>query len=202
MEKEYPEVYSLKVADTQNNLGALYWKVGRFEEANNAYKEAIVIREQVVDKNLENNLPNVAMTQNNLGALYYDLGKYEEAENAYKKALQIRKKLATKSPEPYLPKVADTQNNLAILYMDMGNLEEAEKCIIEVLKINPNYKPAWYNRACIESLRNNQEKSIKFLKKALDLDKKYCNMAKTDEDLDNIRDSREFKELINKSLPI
>ncbi len=84
----------------------------------------------------------------------------------------------------------------------MGNLEEAEKCIIEVLKINPNYKPAWYNRACIESLRNNQEKSIKFLKKALDLDKKYYDMAKTDEDLDNIRDSREFKELINKSLPI
>lgn len=138
------------------------------------------------------------MAQNNLGALYYDLKRFEEAETAYKKALQIRKELATKNPEPYLPKVADTQNNLAILYMDMGKLEEAEKCIIEVLKIKPKYRPAWYNRACIESLRNNQEKSIKFLKKALDLDKKYYDMAKTDEDLDNIRDTREFKELIYK----
>jgi tetratricopeptide (TPR) repeat protein len=110
----------------------------------------------------------------------------------------MRKKLANKNPELYLPKVADTQNNLSILYMDMGKLEEAEKCIIEVLKINPNYRPAWYNRACIESLRNNQEKSIKFLKRAIDLDKKYRDMAKTDEDLDNVRGLREFKELINK----
>jgi len=36
------------------------------------------------------------------------------------------------------------------------------------------------------------------LKKAIDLDKKYRDMAKTDEDLDNVRGLREFKELINK----
>jgi len=80
--------------------------------------------------------------------------------------------------------------------MDMGRFEEAENCLNEVLKIDPNYRSAWYNKACIESLRNNQEKSIKLLKKAIDLDKKYRDMAKTDVDLNNIKDSKEFKELI------
>jgi len=51
---------------------------------------------------------------------------------------------------------------------------------------------------CLESKRNNREKSVEFLKKAIDLDKKYLGMAKTDEDFDNIRNSKEFKELLEK----
>jgi len=120
----------------------------------------------------------------------------EASENQYKHMLKKYKELAEKSPKAYLPKVADTQSNIAILFMDMGRFEEAENCLNEVLKIDPNYRSAWYNKACIESLRNNQEKSIKLLKKAIDLDKKYRDMAKTDVDLNNIKDSKEFKELI------
>ncbi|MGB5912382.1 MAG: hypothetical protein WBH31_14410 [Promethearchaeia archaeon] len=52
------------------------------------------------------------------------------------------------------------------------------------------------NKACIESLRDNKEKSLEYLIKAIDLDKKYIDSAKSDEDFDNIRDSKEFKDLI------
>jgi len=125
-----------------------------------------------------------------------EIRRFEEAEIAYKKALKIRKELSDKNPKAFLLKVADTQSNIAILLMDMERLEEADYYLTEVLKIDPNYRSAWYNKACIESLRNNQEKSIKLLKKAIDLDKKYSDMTKTDVDLNNIKDLKEFKELI------
>jgi len=64
------------------------------------------------------------------------------------------------------------------------------------LALDRNNGIAWYNKVYLESLRNNKKKSIEFLKKAIDLDKKYIGDAKTEEDFDNIRNSKEFKELI------
>jgi len=55
---------------------------------------------------------------------------------------------------------------------------------------------AWYNKACLESLRNNNEKSIEFLRKAIELDTHLKNDARTEEEFNNVRESKEFKELI------
>ena len=52
----------------------------------------------------------------------------------------------------------------------------------------------WYSKACLESARENKEKSIGFLKKAIKLDKKYIEEAKTNDDyFDNLKDSNVFK---------
>lgn len=42
-----PETYLPKVADTQNNLGAFYWNLGKFEEAEKAYVEALQISKEL-----------------------------------------------------------------------------------------------------------------------------------------------------------
>jgi len=147
---------------TQNNLGALYTDLERFEEAERAYEEALEIRKELADQNPEAYNSYVATTQNNLGVLYWKLKRFEEAERAFEEALEIYKELADKNPEVYNPVVAN----------------------------------GWYNKACFDSLRNNKEKSIEFLKRAIDLDKTCLENARTDEDFDNIRNSKEFKELI------
>ena len=84
---------------TQYNLGRLYWKLGRFEEAEHAYLEALEIDKELANKNPDAYKPNVAMTQTGLGRLYDDLGRYEEAKQAYQEALEIEKELANKSPD-------------------------------------------------------------------------------------------------------
>ena len=89
-----------------------------------------------------------------------------------------------------------TQNNLGILYSDLKRFEEAETAFQEALEIDPRDSGTWYNKACSESLRNVREKAIEYLKRAIELDKKYVEMAKSDEDFDNIRTSKEFKEII------
>ncbi|MHA1478004.1 MAG: TPR end-of-group domain-containing protein, partial [Promethearchaeota archaeon] len=147
-------------------------------------------------KNPDAYLPDVTMTQNNLGILYADLGRFAEAETAYKAALDTYKKLAEMNPEAYLPRVAMTQNNLGILYVNLGRFEEAEIAIQEALEIDPRDSNTWYNKACIESISDFKEKSIESLKRAIELDKKWVELAKSDEDFDNVRTSKEFKEII------
>ncbi len=116
-------------------LGLLYLDLGRFEEAESAYKEALEIYKELAEKSPDAYLPDVAMTQNNLGVLYGDLGRFEEAESAYKEALEIRKELAEKSPDAYLPDLAQTQNNLGNLYRNLGRFADAERAYLEALEI-------------------------------------------------------------------
>jgi len=191
-----PDAYKQNIARTQNSLGILYQKLGRFEEAEIAYQEALEIINELAEKNPDAYKQNIAMTQNNLGTLYRKLGRFEEAETAYIESLEIRVELAKKSPKAYKLDVATAQNNLGTLYSDIGRFEEAEKAYQEALEIDPRDSNLWYNKACLESLRNVREKAIEYLKRAIELDKKYFEMAKSDEDFDNIRTSKEFKELI------
>ncbi|MHA2001214.1 MAG: tetratricopeptide repeat protein [Promethearchaeota archaeon] len=191
-----PEAYNTSVAKSQNNLGVLYADLKRFEEAEPAYIEVLKIYRALASKNPEVYNADIATTQNNLGTLYWELKRFAEAESAYTEALEIGKELAVKNPEVYNASVADTQNNLGVLYIALEKYDNAMECLNKVLEIDPDYGGAWYNKACLESLRDNQEKAVEFLKKAIDLDKKYIGMAKTDEDFDNLKDLQEFKELI------
>jgi len=89
-----------------------------------------------------------------------------------------------------------TQFNKGSALGKLGRNEEAIKCYNKAIKIDEKYADAWYNKACLESLRNNEQESIKYLRKAIELDEIYIEKAKLDADFDNIRDSDEFKELI------
>ncbi len=138
-------------------LGMLYADLGRFEEAEHAYTEALEIYKELADKNTDAYKPEVATTQNNLGLLYADLGRFEEAETAYTEALEIRKELADQNPDEYNPAVASTQNNLGILYRKLGRFEEAETAYTEALEIRKKLaekNPDAYNPA-VASTQNN-----------------------------------------------
>ena len=59
-----------------NNLGLLFQKLGKKEEANECYEKAIKID------------PHYANAYNNLGSLNAELGKYKEAIDNYSTALK------------------------------------------------------------------------------------------------------------------
>jgi len=208
--KKNPDRYIPDVAWTQNSLGSVYMNLGRFEEAETAYNKALEIRKELAEKNHDKYGSDVAWTQGNLGKLYEKISKFDKAEAVYKETLDILTKLAEKNPNAYNPDIAWTQNALGNLYYSLDRLEEAEHAYDKAsmlygelannnhLVYNPTLARIQYNRACLESLRNNQEKSIRFLNKAIELDKKYIETAKTDGNFDNIRNSQEFKEIVEK----
>jgi len=124
------------------------------------------------------------MTQTILGILYRDLGRYNDAIDCYNKALEID------------PKHIDVWLNKGAALAWLKRYDQATECYDKSLALDRNYGIAWYNKACLESLRNNNEKSIEFLRKAIELDTHWKNEARTEEEFNNVRDSKEFKELI------
>ena len=64
------------------------------------------------------------------------------------------------------------------------------------MELDTKYARVYYLKACLKSVKNDKLKAIKELKLALNLDKKLLNDAKTDPDLKNIRESKEFKDLM------
>ena len=64
--------------EAHNNLGNTLKELGRLEEAEANYKQAIVLK------------PDFAEAHNNLGVMLKELGRLEEAEASYKKAIALK----------------------------------------------------------------------------------------------------------------
>ena len=64
----------------------MYWKQGKYSEAEGLYKRALAIRETALGANHR----DVAWTLNNLALVYADQSKHGEAEELYKRALAVR----------------------------------------------------------------------------------------------------------------
>lgn len=101
-----------------HNLGYMFSKVGKFDEAEMMYQRALQGKEKALGPEHISTL----LTVNNLGCLYRDRGRLDEAEIMYQRALQGYKKAL--APEHI--SILDTVNNLSQVYRDRGKLDEAE----------------------------------------------------------------------------
>jgi serine/threonine protein kinase/tetratricopeptide (TPR) repeat protein len=109
---------NLKVAESQNNLGALLTAKGDYQGAESHYRGALATRRKLLgDESIE-----VAGGINNLATLVFAQGDYTGAEELFREALDMhRKLLGEKTSE-----VAETLNNLAMTLARLGQLDEAE----------------------------------------------------------------------------
>jgi tetratricopeptide (TPR) repeat protein len=112
---------------TLNNLAALYYAQGKYEQAEPLYQRALTIWE----KQLGPEHSDTATSLNNLAELYRTQGKYEQAEPLYQRALAIWEKQLG----PEHPDTATSLNNLAGLYDAQGKYEQAEPLYQRALAI-------------------------------------------------------------------
>lgn len=196
-----PEAFLAEIASIQHDLGGCYWNLEQLDNAEMRYFEAIKIYQKLGKENPYRYLPEVINAQNMLGAISFTLKKYEEAESRYLDALNTFKILLSHKPDANLPQIPIIQCNIGLIYLSLRRYEEAEKYFDELLKDSPKNPDIWFYKACLESLRNDKIKSIKFLKHAIELDKSILDKAKDEEDLKNIRDSKEFTELLISKSP-
>jgi tetratricopeptide (TPR) repeat protein len=109
------------LAQPYNNLGVVYSERELYDEALEAFKEAI---------RLNGKDPNA---YNNLGRLYYLKGEYQKAISGFKKAMEI---------DPFYSR---GYVNLAIAYKEAGLLQEAEVMCKRTLEITPKDVKALMN---------------------------------------------------------
>ena len=198
MVEHYPEQVYPELVLTLLDLGDLYASLNKFEEAEPMFKEALKITKQLAETNPEVYLYNLALIQNSLGTVSIRLQKFEYAEKYYLDALKIFKMFASEDPKTYNYNVADVQNNLGYLFLSIRNFEKADRYLNKALKKDSMNSEILYNYACLESLRNNQEKALEFLRKVIKNDENYIERALHDQKFDNIKDLKEFKELTSK----
>ncbi|MFX1478500.1 MAG: tetratricopeptide repeat protein [Promethearchaeota archaeon] len=222
--KQNPESFSSFLIYTQDNLGTLYHRTERYYQAEECYKEVLQAYEDSAKQNPENYNSKVIRILKNLRSLYvllkkpvdkevlgllkklvdldpndkiswYDLGinsfkigNYIEAIECFDKALDID------------PEFLDAWRMRGKSFFISNRIYEAELCYDIILKVDINDGDAWFTKARIESLRNNKDKAIECLKKAIELNDYSKIDLKYEDDFDNIKKSKEFKKLI-KTLP-
>ncbi|MFX1311151.1 MAG: tetratricopeptide repeat protein [Promethearchaeota archaeon] len=194
--ENYPDQVLPELVLTLLDLGDFYASVNKFEDAEPKYLEALKISKQLARQNPQIYMHNVAIIANCLGNVYLNLQNFEEAEKMYLEALKIFKSYAEQDPNTYLYNVADVHNNLGNLFMNKENLEKAEYYLNKAMKADPTNSEIFYNIACLESLKNNHRNALDLLGKVIELDKSYIQRALSDKKLDNIKNLKEFKELI------
>jgi CHAT domain-containing protein/Tfp pilus assembly protein PilF len=122
----------LLVADSLNNIAALYFALGDYVKAEPRFKQALEIREKQHEDLL------IANSLNSLAGLYQARGDYDRAEPLFKRALEIReKKLGSEHPV-----VARMLNNLGLLYQKKRDYVQAEPLFKRALEIRQKTLPA------------------------------------------------------------
>jgi tetratricopeptide (TPR) repeat protein len=108
---------------TLSNLGLLADNLGRREEAQQYYTQALAILREVGDRRGE------GATLNNLGSLANSLGRQEEARAYFEQALAIRREVGDREGE------GTTLHNMGALAESLGHSQEARAYYEQALAI-------------------------------------------------------------------
>ncbi len=196
------------LADTWNNRGVVLTRMQRYPEAIASYEQATTIRPQYPDAWNNRGVvllelqkypeaigcyeqaiqakPDYADAWNNRGVAFSKMQEYEQAVISYNKALQIKNDYT------------DAWNNRGVALSKLQKYEAAIDSYENAAKIRPDFYRIWYNKARCYALQGKIELAIENLKRALNLNPNLCKqLAKTEVDLEKIREHDTFKQLIS-----
>jgi len=157
-----------------NNLGNIAALEGRIDEAITHYSDALKIR------------PDYALSHFNLGVMMEHKGKVNEAIEHYSEAVRIK------------PGDAKAHFKLGFAMAQKDNFEEALIHYIRSMKLSPDFKASVsYNIACIYAKQNRRDESVEWLNKAVKSGFNNWEHIKSDKDLENIKGTSYYKELIS-----
>ncbi len=164
---------SVNTSNTYYNLAVSLESQGNMKEAIHYYRKSLQLN------------PSHTMAHNNFGIALWMQGNSAEAVEHFYEALRIN------------PDMARTHNNLGIVLYDLGRIDESLDHFQTVIKINPDYGAhVYYNIACILARQKEIEASVLWLKKAIAKGYNNWNHLKADPDLEIIRETEGYKEII------
>jgi CHAT domain-containing protein/tetratricopeptide (TPR) repeat protein len=108
-------------------LGVAHGRLGRYEDAARAFKQAL----DIIERNVRPDDPTLAVFLGDLGSAYTFLDRLTEAERLFLRALSLREK----SPGPQSAGLTAVLSDLANVYRLQGRKQEAEATFGRALKI-------------------------------------------------------------------
>ena len=158
-------------ATTWEALGTLYKTAGRYEEAIQAFNQAISIA------------PSEVSYYHNLGLVYAAQGNNKDAFNTFQKVLELN------------PNHSLTHASLGGYYKKMGLEELAQRHIGKAMK-HIYESENEYNRACLDAICGNNDQAIELLRIALENKQTFVEWVLNDPDLDSLHKDERFQNLI------
>ena len=154
-------------------IGNCYYYISNIKEAENQYKSALEISEQLENKEERFQVKSIAL--GNIGNIYSDKGDLEEALKYLNESLFIAREIEYSKVE------ANSLNSIGNIYSAQGNLGEALKYYEEALVI---HREIGYrlgeaislgNIGDLYSKKGELDKALKYLKESLVILEK-CNL--------------------------
>jgi tetratricopeptide (TPR) repeat protein len=84
-------------------------------------------------------------------------------------------------------------------HWESGDHQKAVEMLRSVVDEHPEAGIVLYNLACVETLVGESDAALDHLRRAIELEERFRELARTDEDFDAIRDRQEFRELLSPS---
>ncbi|MCA2217138.1 ATP-binding protein [Jidongwangia harbinensis] len=100
-------------AQALNNLGAVDWRRGRYQQAAGLHERALRLCREVGDRE------GTARALGNLGIIYWGLSRFEHAADHLQQALDIHRELGSRDREGF------TLNNLGLILQRLGRYPQA-----------------------------------------------------------------------------
>ena len=117
---------SLEMADARAGLAELYYRMGRFQEAEPLLESVLADRRRL----LGDSGPEVAEAIEELGLNHFDQGRFDKAEDYLLESLAMWREILGEQP---LPDLAENINNLALLLMESRRYDESEALYLEAM---------------------------------------------------------------------
>ncbi len=154
-----------RLASNYNNIGVLYWEMGKIEEALKYEEKSVEIMEKIGDKS------GMGALYGNIGIIYEERGNTSKALQYYEKALHIAEKIGDKNT------LSISLSNVGGVYLSIGDISKALEYYKKGLKIRKEIGNRYemllsYNRIASVYMEIEDFKSaIKYVNKAISLSK-------------------------------
>lgn len=132
-------------SDIWTNIGVAYQKLGNFNMAQRAYKQALRID------------PRYPIANYYLGLMFKSIALKNKDANALKECLENFKKAIEIDPN-----YADAYVGLGNTYLQTNNLEEGIYCLEKSIEIRPPQAPVIYNLGMAYFNKGNKEKALAY----------------------------------------
>jgi tetratricopeptide (TPR) repeat protein len=133
-----------------NGLGVAYGESGSYEQAIEAFKQAIRIN------------PDYVHVHYNLGAAFIKLGMHKEGLEACKQAIRID------------PAIAEAHYNLGFAYVNLGRYKEAIEACKQAIWINPTFAEPYYTLGAAYVKLGINKEGMEAFKQAIRIDPDYA----------------------------
>ena len=159
------------------NLGLLYFKMGRYDDALPLFRKTLDIRKRVLDEQD----PRYAVSVNTLAVVYTEMGRFDKALPLSLQSCMLTKKIWGEGH----PRHASSVNNLAALYRKMGQYDQALLLYKQALAIkkkvlgeaHADYAGSVNNLAYLYNVMGQYEKALPLYEQALFIQKKALGEA-------------------------